>query len=151
MASVDERNKAYNHELCFHGFARVELPVLKFGTSTDSGSHRPVSERNVSRLVRIFKTEGCHRSDPNNFIKAVVDANVLLRLSESQQQGTISKEQPEHWSARPLLPVSSVECLDGLHRVKAADQFLDNNDKWWVVALYSEGKSMAYEVHTNCL
>jgi hypothetical protein len=29
-----------------------------------------------------------------------------------------------------------IRCLNGLHRIQAAKDYLDRNDQWWVVRLY---------------
>ncbi|KAG9382793.1 repeatdomain containing protein [Pyrenophora tritici-repentis] len=37
----------------------------------------------------------------------------------------------------PALRPKNVHCLSGMHRIEAARRFLDENDKWWIVRLFS--------------
>jgi hypothetical protein len=39
-----------------------------------------------------------------------------------------------------LATLLRVDCLLGLHRIEAAKTFLDDNDQWWVVRLFTKGK-----------
>ncbi|CAN9092239.1 unnamed protein product [Alternaria alternata] len=37
----------------------------------------------------------------------------------------------------PTLHLDNLQCLDGMHRIEAARRFLNENDKWWIVRLFS--------------
>ena len=56
---MDTTNVA-SHNWRTLGLARIPLRSLRFN-HTFATAHRPISERNVQRLVSIFRTEGCHR------------------------------------------------------------------------------------------
>ncbi len=131
MAAADV-NDCYAEDLCFRGYARVDLRALRF----DDVDHRPISDKNVARLLRVFETEGCRRFDANNFIKAVVEETDLQQLVVSQE---VERSIPDAWDQRGLANVVSILCLDGLHRVEAAKRFLDSNDQWWIISVYIKG------------
>jgi hypothetical protein len=39
----------------------------------------------------------------------------------------------------PALHLQNVQCLSGIHRIEATRRFLNENDKWWIVRLFSYG------------
>ncbi|KAK3672623.1 hypothetical protein LTR78_007435 [Recurvomyces mirabilis] len=112
----------------FLGYARVALSALHFNQQSDLG-HRNVSDRNVSRILRIFKIEGCQRKDENHFLTGIVDGAEDLREALTSA--------PSAYEQLPVLPHCRVECLNGLHRILAAREHLDQNDQWWIVRLYT--------------
>ena len=122
----------------FLGIARVELSSLSFD-HTLNVCHRETSPKAIKRLKQIFKTQGCRRYQDENFLNGIVSHEALdhalaeVGLTQTRltrkEDGTI-----------PLVPVLSVGCLHGLHRVRAAEHFLDEDDQWWVVRLYADGK-----------
>ena len=123
----------------FRGFARVALGALEFAQAL-SNSHRPLAERNITRLVQIFNIEGCHRADRDNCLKAVVDESVLADALVTHSHSLLDKF-PRDWKTIPVLPVQSVQCLNGLHRKLAAERFLAPNDQWWTVELFTTGRT----------
>ncbi|KAF2834191.1 hypothetical protein M501DRAFT_1021008 [Patellaria atrata CBS 101060] len=100
----------------FRGLARVRLSCLRFNDTPVNIYHRQEDVKKVEILRKTFELEGCRRTDEDNFIVALASADLP-----------------------PLLPIESLLCLNGLHRVRAAEAFLDANDKWWTVKLYAEG------------
>jgi hypothetical protein len=125
---------------CYRGIARVSLRSLSFQHALVQDKHRAISQENVLRIENIFKHNGCLRLQEEHVINAVVqDDDLAAALSK---QG-ITKEdfRGYQWAQdAPLLELSDVQCLSGLHRVEAAHRYLDDNDKWWIVRLFSYGR-----------
>jgi len=61
----------------FRGIARINLTALNFKHPLARDYYRKPSNKKIARLRNIFKLEGCLRLDDENFIKAIVDNNVL--------------------------------------------------------------------------
>lgn len=123
--------------LCFRGYARVALDDLTF-PDADNLLHRPVSTSNVDRLLHIFRLEGCRRDDINNVVDGIID-ETSLTTSLLSQNATLPDQHLGSDGKIPWLSCS-VQCLTGLHRIHAADIFLDSNDKWWIVRLFTKGE-----------
>lgn len=60
----------------FLGIARVLLDDLDF-TFTLRREHREDSDKAVSRLLKVFELEGCHRFEEGNFIDAQINTESL--------------------------------------------------------------------------
>ena len=86
-----------------------------------------------------FELEGCDRLDDETFIPATVDDNLLRTAIHNSGLVEAVIRNPE--GCISSLKISRVDCLHGLHRVLAAERHLDEKDHWWVVKLYSKGKS----------
>lgn len=115
----------------FRGLARVRLNNLEFTNVLDQAKHRPLSPRNVARLRHVFTLEGCQRYEEANFISGLIEVD---------DNDSATPLQPPDVSLIPLLePRTPIRCLNGLHRIRAAQEYLDANDQWWIVKLYSEG------------
>lgn len=119
------------------GTACVDLDALLFPQS----AFRRLRPKNVARLVRIFKTQGCLRSHPDHHIKATISRerlNEALRYSDQTAADRLlsTTDYPELW-----LAPGTLACLFGLHRIEAAKQYLEYPSRWWTVKLYEEGQS----------
>ena len=86
---------------------------------------RPVNEKRVAELAKVFRTEGCHQCQYP--IPKEATPEELLEL-EKLRQGN---------SPTSLLD-SKVDCLKGQHRIAAGKQFLLGNERWWLVAVYPQ-------------
>lgn len=128
--------------LHFQGFARVNLTALEFSSapSARSAEHRPISDKGVDRLLRIFRTEGCKREDENHFITGWV-RNEQLEGVASGRDGCLRTVPPIAWEDVPCLDVRPIQCLNGLHRIHAAKKYLNGGDRWWVIRLCTKGDS----------
>lgn len=133
----EEGSLSHQEALRFRGLARVDLAKLNFEYALSQG-HRNLEQRNVKRLLGIFRTHGCERYESANFVKARVDAG-SLDAALTSQGFRLPQQPPDSWQAIPILQVSSIDCLNGLHRVLAARKYLDLNDQWWIARLYTEG------------
>lgn len=117
----------------YHGRAKVMLG--HFDLSDTSGT-RTIREEHINSLVRVFESEGCMRSSPDNYVKVIVERNLLQQcltgqgLSEAHLHGELQfLDFPSDFQ---------LTLLHGKHRLLAAERFLW--DKWWVAEFYSEGK-----------
>lgn len=132
----------------FYGLARIELRHLDFRNALRQ-NHREETSKAISRLLRVFNLEGCRRYEEENFLDVMINPEVL---DNGLQQAGLSREtlrsatveHMSHPAKIPRLNLTSgalVDCLTGLHRIAAAKEYLDRNDRWWIVRLYSTGTS----------
>ncbi|KAL1845446.1 hypothetical protein Plec18170_009765 [Paecilomyces lecythidis] len=123
----------------YRGTVRVRLETLEFGTE---GS-RQLDAKNVERLQRVFRKEGCYRLEPENRIPAAIDQGSLeeaMRLSDTTFDDLLEIPQ----TSPPLLKFPAgfrLRCLEGQSRVKAAAETLRPEERWWGVDLYLEDMS----------
>ncbi|EGP82388.1 uncharacterized protein MYCGRDRAFT_51649 [Zymoseptoria tritici IPO323] len=119
----------------FKGFARVRLDHITF----DSG--RELDDRNVERLLGIFKLQGCQREEPGHSIPVLVDKDTLAAAlaHEGSPPRILHQTSVE---AEPLLFPSAITLtsLHGKHRVHAARKFLLPVDQWWTVKVFDTGQ-----------
>jgi hypothetical protein len=135
---------------CYLGIARVPLTSLNFQHALVQNKHRAISPSNVWRLEKIFERNGCWRLQEENVINAVVqDDDLAMALSQSTIAG--HELRSLQWAQdAPSLALSDVQCLSGLHRIEAANRYLDENDKWWIVRLFSYGTRRApFKLHAD--
>lgn len=117
----------------------MRLDCLQFEHQLFLNKHREASPQNVRRLQKIFEKTGCLRLQDENVIDAVVEdarLDAALRAIGLSIEALQKVRSPKD---APTLHLRELKCLNGLHRIRAADQFLDENDKWWVVRLFSSG------------
>jgi hypothetical protein len=125
---------------CYRGIARVPLHALNFGHRFVVDKHRDLSHENVARLEKIYKQVGCFRLQEENVINAVIeddDLDAALSLQGMSLDDMRNLRWPQD---APSLHLENVQCLSGMHRIEAARHFLDENDKWWIVRLFSYSK-----------
>ena len=135
--NMSKESLSHEESLRFRGLARVDLDTLKFDFASSHG-HRDTWDKNVKRLVNVFRTEGCKRDETANFVKVRVNQG-QLDASFASQSTILPQQPPKDWKACPVLQLPSIDCLNGHHRVLAARQYLDRNDQWWVARVYTEG------------
>ena len=71
-------------------------------------------------------------------VKAQVNHRDLDAALASQNL-TLPQQPPKGWRTFHIL-----DCLNSLHRVLAACEFLDKNDRWWIVRLYTDGEAKPF-------
>ena len=123
----------------FRGVVRVQLDALNFHPLVQQ-KRRKVSQKNVRQLQKIFEKVGCLRLQEENFINAVVDDASLddaVAISQVSRNELLCLREGQEL---PLLRLRRVECLSGRHRIGAAKAFLDENDHWWTIRLFSKSK-----------
>lgn len=117
----------------FRGYAKVELEDLVFQQTV-----RTFDKKNVKRLVRIFKLEGCMREEVGNEIAAMINST---DLQTALSQSDVTQEQLFSLSETPrlLLPQNChIVCLYGQHRIEAAKKTLEPENQWWRITLYDD-------------
>lgn len=117
----ERKNQSVTPEY-FLGTARIRLEHLRF----ESGV-RDYDEKNVARLINVFKLEKCQREAPKNRIPAIISSTMLGEWQRSEQPTELL-----------LSSADTILCLHGKHRVIAAREFLLERDQWWIVSLYDE-------------
>jgi hypothetical protein len=132
---MDERIQTEKRAF-YKGRAKVSLRNFEL---TGSGS-RTVVEKHIAALVKTFRSEGCIRLNPDNFVKALISSDVLEQsLSEQGLGGTDLRDESRlHFVSFP--EGFKLNVLHGMHRLLAADRFLC--DKWWVAEFYCEGEAL---------
>jgi hypothetical protein len=123
--------------MCYRGIARVPLHALKFGHRTVLDKHRDLSHENVIRLERIYEQVGCSRLQEENVINAVIEDDDLVTALSLHGMSLDDMRNLQWPQDAPALHLENVQCLSGMHRIEAARRFLDENDKWWIVRLFS--------------
>ncbi|RDL41164.1 uncharacterized protein BP5553_01143 [Venustampulla echinocandica] len=122
----------------FIGICRVDISSLKFVYGS-----RDVDRRIVENLKRIFKKTKCKKDkrDTENHLLVLVSTPELNRALKTSRLTLKSLKVPQNDGPLPVLKVSGDQkllCLQGKHRVRAADEFfLDPKDKWWTIRLFS--------------
>jgi hypothetical protein len=139
MMELPDEDFAAKKLLCYRGIARLPLHALKYEHKIVQEKHRKISHENVIRLEKKYEQVGCERLQEENVINAIVkDGDLIAALSTHG----MSLDEMRHlrWPQdAPALQIEDVQCLSGIHRIEAARHFLDENDKWWIVRLFSYG------------
>lgn len=125
----------------FRGCAKVRLEHLDFEEGDIPGT-RPEDSKNILRLQNIFKTQGCHKLDPNHY--------VAVRISEEKLRKSVSVSKTSQESLMRTIDPPELQfdegtklmCLFGRHRIKAAKA---HHEDWWIVELYLDSESCRYE------
>ncbi|KAJ0141518.1 Uncharacterized protein HZ326_15613 [Fusarium oxysporum f. sp. albedinis] len=131
---------------------KLSLLTLKPATQCSASKFMPcdqnTSAAKVLRLKRIFKTEGCNRSEPSNFILGTIPASLLseaLRLSELTLDNL---QDSEGLRMLYLPPFQYIKCANGRSRAAA---LLDTPHlgTWWTVELYVDLDPKAFDIITE--
>ena len=125
----------------FLGIVRVPIDQLQFQSA--NVSCQSIDPKNVKRLVENFKLEGCLRLEPDHAVSATVKRADFLDILG--KIGVLSSALHTQ-GLPPLIDFSGlkINCQYGRHRIKAAKQFLDPSEDWWVVHFYDQGKYPLY-------
>lgn len=141
---MEEASESRDRELSrfYRGVVRVPLDNLNFEHPLFQKRHRPVSQRIVNQLRQAFEKEGLRRYEPRNWIDAIIDPQHLASVLAENRLTDLESEV----ESIPLIWLSSLNCLQGIHRILAASDFLHQNDRWWTVRLYSNGNLLPVNV-----
>ncbi|KAJ6201926.1 hypothetical protein J3E72DRAFT_180998 [Bipolaris maydis] len=141
--SLPENSLSAKKAKSFLGRAQIDLRRLQFGVALRN-EHREESKKAQNRLLKVFEFEGCRRLDPENFVDALISREcfdtALFRKGITLEAFKESCSTVDDCVQTPIkLDLNtSIQCLNGLQRIRAAEAFLDNNDKWWIVNLYED-------------
>jgi hypothetical protein len=123
--------------LSFLGMARIRVNDLHF----DPMKH--IDMKKVNGLARDFKRIGCRNNDVANAVPALVDRanlnNVLARTDLSPSALLDGKDTP----MLHFVGAEKPSIIFGDHRLRAIES-LSRSERWWLVSLYSLGRSEAF-------
>ncbi|QSS66486.1 hypothetical protein I7I51_07343 [Histoplasma capsulatum] len=131
----------------FRGCVRIDLSHLACEDDDVVGS-RPLGE-NAARLIKLFKSVGCDRDDPEHHVPALISNDTLeeaLSSSQTTVEALLSGMDPPHLTLGDNV---RLRCLQGKSRLQAASHFLDPGDKWWGVKLYLDSQAQLREKYQN--
>lgn len=119
MSSPNDEQSLFRRKRAhFKGSAKVPLSLLR----SDASSTFTLDEKNVLRLVQIFKLEECHRLDPTHHVPATISHQSLEEaLQNAGQEHHILMDSDDP----PLIRPEGLTVLHGRHRLKAAQIYLD--------------------------
>jgi hypothetical protein len=124
----------------FRGHAKIFLRHLEFHSPLFAS--RAFDPTHVKRLMIVFQQGACARSEPCNFISAIIEDDTLEQAI-AQSGTTVEALRSETEIPLLLLPDGySLRCLYGRHRVQAAKEVLFPGDSWWSVTLYHDSELM---------
>ena len=112
--------------LFFRGVAQINLAALNFEYPLARDYYYKPSDKKIAQLKNIFKLKGCLWLDDKNFIKAIIDNNVLTEALRAPS----FKVNIFYYGLKGIgeilrLLLLQVNCLNGLYRTSAAKQHLD--------------------------
>jgi len=132
---------------CLVGRVRVDISSLAFSKA---------SRKEIPRITDRFKCafEGGYdtsRHKLQNRLQAHIDLTELdniLRASQLTRDDLRASFLPG--AVHPKLNTSGTKicCFDGRHRLKAAQQFHDADDRWWTIDLYAFESDREYILKT---
>jgi hypothetical protein len=137
-----ERRLAVERRIKYKGTARIRLDVLHFQWNEP----RELNQKNLERLKKCFRTEGCRRLELENHIPATIKESQLDEVIVAS--GISADALLSNLNDYPELKFPAdyqLECLHGRHRVQAGRETLPSRDKWWTVDFYLEGMSISNE------
>lgn len=132
---------------CLVGRVRVDISSLSFSEA---------SRKEIPRITDRFKCafEGGYNASRHNLqnrLQAHVDLTELddiLRASRLTRDDLRASFLPG--AVHPKLNTlgTKICCFDGRHRLKAAQQFHDVDDRWWTIDLYAFESDREYRLKT---
>ena len=140
MQANEEFQRLVSKRTNFLGAVRLKLQHLDVDSLKTEKTY--LDPKNVSRLVEVFKLEGCRRLNEEHYVPAIInrrafqDALTASQVRVNELLNPMSGDPPQELT---LPPDMRITCLHGQHRLAAAHQFLRPGDKWWMVSLYSDG------------
>ncbi|KUL81736.1 hypothetical protein ZTR_09842 [Talaromyces verruculosus] len=119
--------------LKFQGVAKVNLGEICF----DSQSNRQLDQKNVERLCKIFREEGCHHLAVENRIPVIVSPRGLAAaLAAANISAHTLQSHRESEVPHLRFPPGQLHGLHGRHRVAAGLDVLLVSTRWWAVDIY---------------
>lgn len=115
----------------FCGAFKIPLNKLRLEQTPDNP--RQIDVKNVANILERFRLEKCNRLEPERYVSALISR---AESPHGLRPHTDPFEEPQHFDAPQALL-----CMDGEHRLEAANRFLAREDRWWVANLYFDGIS----------
>ena len=113
----------------FCGAFKIPLNKLKLEQTPENP--RQIDAKNVTNILERFHLEKCNRLEPERYVSALISR---AESPHNLRPHTDPFEEPQHFN-----PPQALLCLDGEHRLEAANRFLAGEDRWWVANLYFDG------------
>ncbi len=105
----------------------VKVPICKLTAEDMLTNPRQLDPKNVARLRNIYLLEGCHRLDPQHHVPVLIDQ---FALDQALRKDNISRSSLKSFDEPKLLSVDrNITYLHGRHRLEAAKDFLEADDK----------------------
>lgn len=123
--SADERLRKEKAEKCC-GPAKIWLQSLR--PEAEGINPRQTDLKNVTRLLNVFKIEGCHRLK--------IQHHVPVLVKDCRTKFAESGLEPEFIHVKNG---KKLVYLHGHHRLSVAKIFLPPSDAWWIADVYSAG------------
>jgi hypothetical protein len=121
----------------YQGCAIIKLQHLRFEENNLMGT-RGVTEKIVTKILRMFEIEGCGKLEPEHRVAAIIDQE---ELSKALAISNLTREtllDPTKQTSLILDEDDLVTCVYGKHRLKAGERF---GESVWPVDLYRDGKA----------
>jgi Protein of unknown function (DUF3723) len=116
----------------FRGFAKVHLGHIVSDT---------YNEKNVRQYLRLFRAGHYSREDPLHTIAVTIAPEILLQAVSQHSIDINTLYDPR---TPPLLTLehdTKLPCLHGRDLLEAARRSLGFGERWWIIRLYSAGRS----------
>lgn len=121
---------------CLVGIVQVDISLLTF---QDDLKAKKIDPTKVQNLISIFRTSGCERDSPENQLPALISPRELDYMLETAQvtRGDLQGSLQGGGYPRFRAGDSTIYCLDGRHRLRAAEIFFKDRpeENWWTVKL----------------
>ena len=125
------------------GIIRADISCLTFKNKS-----RADDQDIIDYLLSVFNNSrhGCEHGNPSHQIPALIGSRDLDQILETSQLTRDDLRRMNLSGEYPKLNTSNAEirCLHGMHRVKAAEQFLRQRDPenypencWWIIKLFT--------------
>jgi hypothetical protein len=140
---------AFWQERCryYRGSARINIHHL---VPRDDRNYT-FSDKNVNRLLEIFRLEGAQRLEPEHAVPALVSEALL---EEGLRRAGVERERllrHDELNSLEFDPGVKLTVLHGQHRLRAASQFLTvTQGRWWRVELYDDGELHLTDHRSPC-
>ena len=149
LAQAEDDKLEQERRRTYLGTARVRFEALHFRRK---GLREP-DKKHVEHLKECFRDSGCRPLEKPNHISAVISQEHLdkaIRASGIQHDHLLSN-QPRGFAELEFPPGLQIDCLHGQHRILAAAEVLEPEDKWWAVDLYRTGiiRRLTYELSSE--
>jgi Protein of unknown function (DUF3723) len=121
------------------GTVRIDISCLAFEDKS-----RAEDQDIVDYLLSVYKgsRHGCEQDNADHQIPAVVDSREMDHILENSQLTRDDLRRLNLDGEYPKINASNakIRCVRGMHRVKAAEEFLKERDPencWWVIKLFT--------------